>query len=458
MGIVSAITKVAKSAVKAVSKGVSKVGGSRVSKGMSNVKRAVKAAPDFIFGDQAGTVSNAMKKASGSIFAKAKAGAKAAIRETERVAAKQGGNFFTRLFKNTKKIFTDIPKHFKLGKRAAAIAGKKAGLKAGLGGVFKGLAKKMPLIGSLVTIGLEVPNIWSAGKDEGFGTALKEAGKAVLRLGGAAVGAVAGTFLGGPMGGIAGFAAGEWLVGKLTGDTYSDKKDFLKEQGIDDAALKQLKEQGYSFDDIYKQVKAESKVAEAQGELEEVQSEIAENQGVAQSEVPPAEQTTPQEVPGTQSETQLPQGENVYSEEAIGILRSLGLSDEDILVLQQAGIPVEEAVKMAVDIKAAGNTSPAGASQVNPDTTQIVQQPVVQQQDTDYLEPFVLPYQGAFNNNGTYNSGLYNNPYSTDMFYNNTFGYNNQTNPFNYNTNTSNSDLYGRVYKQNGQLGFNASF
>jgi len=462
MGIISAVAKVAKSAIKAVS-------GKGATKAISNVKRAVKAAPDFIFGTGSDVGAKAMKATKGSIFTKMKAGAKAIVKDSEKASAK-GGGFFKRLFNGLKSTPSSIAQGAKVGSRAAKIAGKSS-FWGGVKGVFKSIGKKMPLIGSALCVAFEIPNIWSAAKDEGIGTALKETGKAVVRLAGGAAGATLGTFLGGPIGGIAGFAAGEWLLGKLTGDSYSDKKDFLAEQDIDDDTLKQLKEQGYSFDDIYKQVKVELKVVEAQQELEATTQETqpagqtpaadqpVEEQPVAEQPAQPISQ-----VPAENPVGVTPGVEPVpvrYSEEEVVLLKQLGLSDDDIQLLQNAGYSINDALALINNIKNQGNTPISDLTKPAGGTTDT---------DSDYLEPFVLPYPmatgSAYQQPGSYNPGLYSNPYTMDTYYNlllNDLGMqynNNMTNPFG----AGNTQNYGNIsqnqydnpYYKNGRLGFSA--
>lgn len=483
MGIFSAIAKGAAKVAKRFT-------GSTARKTVSDVKRAVKAAPDFIFGDQAGTVVKAMKKTNGSIFTKVKEGAKAAVRETEKVTAKQGGNFLTRTVKNTVKLVTDMPKHFKAGMRIAGMKaaklGKKAGIlskaKAGFGAVGKGLLKKMPLIGSLVTIGFEIPNIVSAYKEEGLWSAVKEAGKATVRLGGMAAGAVLGTYVGGPVGMFAGAIGGEMLAGKLVGDSYSEKKEFLAENGIDDAQIKELKEQGYSFDQIYELMKKQSECAQIDNEVAEKQQahveeaqqqtqaeaaqqeEISDSQGqsqVTEEQVvdngqQQVEESQEQPVQDVQEQESTEDVQTAYSEEGIAILKELGLSDSDIETLAKSGMSIEDAVKLVVNVKTQGGSvsqavsgDESEAGEVAHDTA-AAQEPA-QVQDSESFQPFQLPYQFPTE---AYNTG-YVNPYSYGLYGSQSTGSTQSsygTNPFNAGT----SDNYDDLYKINGRLGFNA--
>lgn len=411
MGIVSAIGKLA---VKAAQK----VGGKTLAKGVKNAGRVAKAAPDFIFGTGSETARAAMKSTKGSIFSKIKAGTKAVVKESE-AAAKNGG-FFKRLGKNIVNLPKDMNAARKAGVSAAKAAGK-SGFMGGLKGLGKGFVSKMPLINSLLMIGLELPNVVSATKDEGIGAGLKEAGKATLRLAGGAIGSV--------FGGMLGFIGGEWAVSKLTGDTYSEKKEFLEANGVTEEAINAMKAQGYTFDQIYDLAKAEVEAAEAEQKLVQTQQEISgEQPTVGQQEVEQGQQDgtvtqpaqgegTEQPVAGTVQQPVAVDGQDVaqggYSQEGISILRELGLTDEDIATLQQAGLPIEEAIKMVVNIKSQNPTATVGGATAT-DTTGVTQQPVVQQPitTTPAFEPFQLPYDSTF----------VSNPYSNDMYYKSLFG------------------------------------
>lgn len=411
MGIVSAIGKLA---VKAAQK----VGGKTLAKGVKNAGRVAKAAPDFIFGTGSETARAAMKSTKGSIFSKIKAGTKAVVKESE-AAAKNGG-FFKRLGKNIVNLPKDLNAARKAGVSAAKAAGK-SGFMGGLKGLGKGFVSKMPLINSLLMIGLELPNVVSATKEEGIGAGLKEAGKATLRLAGGAIGSV--------FGGMLGFIGGEWAVSKLTGDTYSEKKEFLEANGVTEEAINAMKAQGYTFDQIYDLAKAEVEAAEAEQKLVQTQQEISGEQPTAgQQEVEQGQQDgtvtqpaqgegTEQPVAGTVQQPVAVDGQDVaqggYSQEGISILRELGLTDEDIATLQQAGLPIEEAIKMVVNIKSQNPTATVGGATAT-DTTGVTQQPVVQQPitTTPAFEPFQLPYDSTF----------VSNPYSNDMYYKSLFG------------------------------------
>ena len=184
-------------------------------------KRAVKAAPEFILGTGSETVGAAMRAKKGSIFTKAKAGALALEKDIAKKSL-QGG-FFKRTVKNLITTPKSLVHGTKVGARAAKIAGKSSFL-GGLKGLGKGIAKKMPFIGALLTIGFELPNIFKAGNKEGTGEALKETGKAVGRLAGGAAGAAIGSAICPGIGSLIGWVAGEWLTSKIVGKSYTEKK------------------------------------------------------------------------------------------------------------------------------------------------------------------------------------------------------------------------------------------
>lgn len=455
MGLFSAVAKIAKSAVKAVS-------GSSVSSALSKAKRVVKAAPDFVFGTSSNVAVNAMKSTKGSIFTKVKAGAKAVVKDSEK-ASKVGGNFFKRLYNGVKTLPSALKQGTKAGARAAKIAGKSSVL-GGVKGFFKAVGKKMPLIGSLVTVAFEIPNIWNAGKNEGLGTALKETGKAAVRLAGGAAGAVLGTFVGGPVGGVLGYMAGEWLLGKLTGKSYTDKKDFLEECGYKEEDINQLKAQGYSFDDIYNGVK--DAVENAQEQIATQPAATQQKQVEQPSDKQQAEQTTTQQpvvsqnTPESGLDPQFNQNQQ-YSLEEVDSLRQYGFTDEDIQMMQSLGYSYSDAVALINNIKNGGAATP-----VNTPALSNVYSP---NGNSDYIEPFQLPYPTTgFAQSNYYNSNVYSNPYSTDTYYNlllsnlgmPTTG---MSNPFatgnmqyNFTTQNTTNPNYDNLFYQNGRFGYSA--
>lgn len=208
--------------------------GNMATKAFSYAKKGVKIVPDIIFGDGADTFVKAANNA-------AKAGGKTTLR-TIWNAVKAGGSavknshktsFFSRFWKSLKTTPSKIKGQTLAGARLAKAAGKNQVL-GGVKGFFKGIGKKMPMIGNLMLIAFELPNIISAIKEKGIGQGVAEVGKAGARLTGASLaGAAAGAAFG-PVGSLVGWIAGEWLTGKIVGKSYSEKKaeDEQKKQEL----------------------------------------------------------------------------------------------------------------------------------------------------------------------------------------------------------------------------------
>ena len=185
-------------------------------------KKVCNLAPELILGTGSETMGAAMKKAKGSIFMKADAGVKALAKDVAKKQATEG-RFIKRLGKNIVSTPKDLYNGSKLAAKTAKAAGK-SGIWGGVKGFFKGVAKKMPLIGALVTIGFEIPNIITTAKEKGIGQAVLEAGKSCARLGGGAIGAAIGAATIPLVGGLIGWIAGEWLTSKIVGQSYSEQK------------------------------------------------------------------------------------------------------------------------------------------------------------------------------------------------------------------------------------------
>ncbi len=280
--------------------------------------KALKLAPEAIFGTGSEVAGKAMRKTSGSIFAKAEAG----VRALEKDVAKKStqGGFFTRLWKNVKSFAPDVfHKYPKAGVRAAKIAGKSTTLGA-LKGVAKGIAKKLPFIGAIATVAFEIPNIIETAKDKGIMAAAGEVLKSSARLGGGAAGAAIGSAICPGIGSIVGWVVGEWLTSKVVGKSYSEQKAEaqeaqaavqgtqaeaqqpqqyteeqiakLKELGITDEELAQAQANGYTYEEALKVLQSSE-----QPETTQTQQPV-----VAQSEQ--ATQPVPTETP--QVDTQIP--------------------------------------------------------------------------------------------------------------------------------------------------------
>jgi hypothetical protein len=232
MGIVSGISKVVTYIPKAVKYGY----------------RGVKASPYIIFGKGA----DAFVKAAGSV---SKAADESWLTAAKK-AIKAGGKA-VEATKGKGNIFVEGWKALKSMPRTIALYAKKGGVEAGLKGsnkilgnikgAFKGLGKKMPLIGNLMLVGFELPNIFKAVKEQGIGQGIAEVGKAGARLTGASLGAAIGSAVLPGLGSLIGWVAGEWLVSKVVGKSYSEKVAEKEEKAKEDmerlAELQQAQQQ-----------------------------------------------------------------------------------------------------------------------------------------------------------------------------------------------------------------------
>ena len=189
-------------------------------------KRVLNCAPEFILGESAQIVGKGFKSASGSIFAKSKAGLKAFEHHVDLLSATKGG-FLKRLFVNTKNLIPDLYKAGKVGLQTAKSAGK-SGVFGALKGVGKSFSKKLPYIGAVLTIAFELPNIIEGYKKEGITGALKQAGGAGIELGCMAAGAAIGSCFGPGLGTLIGSAVGGlvgWGIRSLVCPEVSDEDE-----------------------------------------------------------------------------------------------------------------------------------------------------------------------------------------------------------------------------------------
>lgn len=187
-------------------------------------KKILNVYPEFVLGTGSDVVGAAMRaEKKGTIISKAKAGFRALDDYVEKQSA--NGGFFKRLGHNLnpKNLWNSINSSRKAGVSAAKAIGKNA-FWGGTKGVFEALGKKMPFIGAVLTLVFELPNIWTATKEQGIGTGLKETAKTATRLTGGAIGGAIGAAVGGPIGAMVGWVAGEWLTSKVVGKTYSEQK------------------------------------------------------------------------------------------------------------------------------------------------------------------------------------------------------------------------------------------
>lgn len=191
-------------------------------KGLNQAKRILNVAPEMMLGTGSDLIGEAARNTKGSFYTKAKAGFLALEKDLENKKATQGG-FLKRLFNNLKTTPKDIKIAAKDGYNAAKTAGKNK-IWGGTKGFFKGVSKKMPFIGALLTVAFELPNIFTATKEQGIGQGIKEVGKAGSRLAGGAIGAAIGSAICPGIGSIIGWIAGDWITSKVVGKSYSEQK------------------------------------------------------------------------------------------------------------------------------------------------------------------------------------------------------------------------------------------
>lgn len=145
----------------------------------------------------------------------------------------QVGEAFTRAEKVTgnKGIFESFTTSLKNYKGELSTLWKsEKGIFSKLGGSFKGLWKRAPLVGTALMVGFEIPNIVKATLDGGIINGAVETAKSGGRLASSIACGAIGTAIGGPIGGFVGFFVGD-MIGKLfVGKSYSEKKAKEQEQ------------------------------------------------------------------------------------------------------------------------------------------------------------------------------------------------------------------------------------
>ena len=248
---------------------IAKVGTKYAQKLFNYGIRAVKASPKLVFGTNSDTVGQAMrtayKEGTGSIFTKTKSAIKAGGKVLETGAT--GKAFWKAVGRDIAGLPRAIARSSKAGYLIAKNAGK-SGIWGGVKGFFGGIAKKMPLIGTLITIGYELwNNIIPATKDRGAGEAVKETGKAAARIVGGATGAAIGSAILPGIGSLIGWVAGEWLAGKVVGKSYSDRKteaeEILINAGLSKEEVEAIKAQGGDIIEAAEKIKAAAEKGEA---------------------------------------------------------------------------------------------------------------------------------------------------------------------------------------------------
>ena len=252
------------------------------SKALGYGKRIAKVAPDALLGETSDVIGGAMRHTKGSLFTKGRAGFHALEKHVARQS--KNGGFFTRVWKNLKSTPGAVAGGYKTAATAAKAAGK-SGLWAGIKGGGKALLKKMPLIGAVLTVALEAPNIISAFKDGGFKAGMKEIGGAGVELGcmagGAAIGSAICPGIGTAIGAVVGGFVGMFARGKTHSEKKAEKEaeaqaqaqaqqveyskeevEALKSCGFQDEEIAQLQAAGYTMQDIEKAIEQEMKAVE----------------------------------------------------------------------------------------------------------------------------------------------------------------------------------------------------
>ncbi|MBP3846931.1 hypothetical protein J6I39_04195 [bacterium] len=250
--------------------------------------KALKLAPEFILGTSSEVIGKAAKATKGSIFAKAKAGAKAFEKDIAAKHAAQGG-FFKRLWHNSTHFVQDIIKDTKSAKYSAlrkAVKNKDAIArlaaknkttekavakafvnKSTLKGFGKAVMKKMPFIGQILTLGFEIPNIYRATRDEGIATGLKETAWAAGELGGFAAGSAIGSVICPGIGTIIGGLIGCFGVSMLRGGNYTDKKEELMEKyQVTEEQISNAQKQGYTVDNLLEEMNSQAAESSTKGQ------------------------------------------------------------------------------------------------------------------------------------------------------------------------------------------------
>ncbi len=225
--------------------------------------RLAKASPYIVFGDAAhggAKAASAVVKTADMSFIQyiknmVKAGGKG-IEKSIAVSKKAaGGSFIKAAMASIKELPKVIKTSMKWNTARALVAAKAAGktgaaFKAarfwgGVKGFFKGVGKKMPLIGNIMLIAFELPNIFKATAEKGLGQGIIETIKAGTRLTVASIASAIGTVAAGPIGGIAGFIIGDWLASKVVGKSYTQKVEEENNKDMEAVErIQQMQEDG----------------------------------------------------------------------------------------------------------------------------------------------------------------------------------------------------------------------
>lgn len=240
-----------------------------VNSGWNYVKKGGRVYGELMFGTGADKLTSTVKKsvanraANGQSYISAlgtgvKDGFKQAHKSNLRHSALHGG-FWGNIKYQLKTTPRLIKNGWKLGSNAAKAAGK-SGLWGGIKGALGGIGKRMPLLGGILMLATEIPNIWNATKENGIWAGIKETVKSGTRVGAGMAGGAIGAALLAPipvvgplLGGILGYMAGDKLASLFTGKSHSEKKmeqeELLAQQ--QEQLQQQMQQAGYqggSFD------------------------------------------------------------------------------------------------------------------------------------------------------------------------------------------------------------------
>lgn len=141
-------------------------------------------------------------------------------------ADKKTGGANSSFFQDMKNLIKSTPSEFRNAWKGAK------GFTAKSKALFKVAGKRLPLALNALMLASSIPTIWQATKDEGLIGGALEAGKEVSKLTAGALGAAIGTAIC-PIplvGSIGGWIAGEWLMSKVVGKSYLEKKQAAEEQ------------------------------------------------------------------------------------------------------------------------------------------------------------------------------------------------------------------------------------
>lgn len=231
-----------------------------VPKAYGYAKRLVKATPYIIF-EEAGikgakdalAVTKAADESFTSVLKKMiKSGGKGIEDSVKATKTKVSGGFLKAAWNSIKEVPSVIKVSTKWNAARAVATAKAAGksgfatrlagIWGGTKGFFKGIGKKMPLIGNILLVAFELPNIVKATSEKGIGQGAVEVVKAGTRLTAASIASGIGTAMFGPIGGIAGFIIGDWVTSKIIGKSYTEKVAEEEQKNAD--AIKRVQNMG----------------------------------------------------------------------------------------------------------------------------------------------------------------------------------------------------------------------